>query len=419
MEWIWGREDRDALIMWLYGPAGAGKSAIAQSIAEKCDEIGLLLATFFFSKSDGSRNSSQPLIPTIAYQVALHLPETWERISAAILHDPLVFTKSLQTQVELLLIKPLRPLMNAGYFTDPNSRRLIIIDGLDECHDPKAQQKIIEQISNMLRARNVPVVFLIASRPETHLSVTFDLPAQTTILARLALGDQYQPDQDIRVYLEDSFKHIRSTHPRKNFIPKSWPSPDQVDTLVSKASGQFIYAAIVMKYIESLRHSPVDRLAVILGLHPPHNDRPFAELDALYTEIFLALDEPGPVLQIIGLITASLPVQSLLSAFLESNIDAIATFLCLKPSDICGCMTNISALVTLKGGLFSECNFISVHHKSLIEFLDDPFRAGTFYLDPGRSHAQVVHRYLQFIHDENEFNVGQFLKTPVVTKTMT
>ena len=36
-----------ALILWLYGPAGAGKSAIAQTIAELLEEAGLLAAAFF------------------------------------------------------------------------------------------------------------------------------------------------------------------------------------------------------------------------------------------------------------------------------------------------------------------------------------------------------------------------------------
>jgi len=50
MGWIKREEDLDAFIMWMYGPAGAGKSTIAQTIAEMCDEEMLLLASFFFLK---------------------------------------------------------------------------------------------------------------------------------------------------------------------------------------------------------------------------------------------------------------------------------------------------------------------------------------------------------------------------------
>ena len=35
-----------ALILWLYGPAGTGKSAIAQTIAELLEKEGLLAAAF-------------------------------------------------------------------------------------------------------------------------------------------------------------------------------------------------------------------------------------------------------------------------------------------------------------------------------------------------------------------------------------
>jgi len=62
MKWIKWEEDIDAFIMWVYGPAGAGKSAIAQTIAEMCDEEMILLASFFFSRNDPSRSTVSTLI---------------------------------------------------------------------------------------------------------------------------------------------------------------------------------------------------------------------------------------------------------------------------------------------------------------------------------------------------------------------
>jgi len=67
MKWIQWGEDLHAFIMWVYGPAGAGKSAIAQTIAEMCEEEIILLASFFFSRNDPSRSTVKPLIATIAY----------------------------------------------------------------------------------------------------------------------------------------------------------------------------------------------------------------------------------------------------------------------------------------------------------------------------------------------------------------
>ena len=50
MIWVEGGEDgEEAQIIWIFGPVGTGKSAIAQTIAERCLAAGLLLAAFFFS----------------------------------------------------------------------------------------------------------------------------------------------------------------------------------------------------------------------------------------------------------------------------------------------------------------------------------------------------------------------------------
>ncbi|KAM6496277.1 hypothetical protein JOM56_008983 [Amanita muscaria] len=51
---------------WLHGPAGTGKSAIAQTIARSCIQ-GQVAVTFFFYKSDTSRNDGNCLFPTIAW----------------------------------------------------------------------------------------------------------------------------------------------------------------------------------------------------------------------------------------------------------------------------------------------------------------------------------------------------------------
>jgi len=95
MRWIKREEDLDTFIMWMYGPAGAGKSAIAQTIAEMCDEEILLLASFFFSRNDPSRSTVKPPIATIAYQITLNLPDARDAILGAIERDPLIFSKSL------------------------------------------------------------------------------------------------------------------------------------------------------------------------------------------------------------------------------------------------------------------------------------------------------------------------------------
>ncbi|KAF9254271.1 hypothetical protein L218DRAFT_886647, partial [Marasmius fiardii PR-910] len=52
-------------VCWLRGSAGAGKSAIAQTVAERC-EGNRLVASFFFSRTDPARNTPKYLALAIA-----------------------------------------------------------------------------------------------------------------------------------------------------------------------------------------------------------------------------------------------------------------------------------------------------------------------------------------------------------------
>jgi ABC-type branched-subunit amino acid transport system ATPase component len=63
-------------MLWLSGPAGAGKTALAKTIAEIYKACGRLLGTFFFSRTKAGRSSGATLVPTLAYQLMLSLPST-------------------------------------------------------------------------------------------------------------------------------------------------------------------------------------------------------------------------------------------------------------------------------------------------------------------------------------------------------
>jgi hypothetical protein len=137
MKWIKWEEDLDAFIMWVYGPTGSGKSAIAQTIAKMCEQEMILLASLFFSRNNPLRRTANPLIATIAYKITWNLPDVRNAILEAIECDPLIFSKSLVVQVKSLIVTPLQSL--AGFFNGLTSRRLVTINGLDECSEPKVQ----------------------------------------------------------------------------------------------------------------------------------------------------------------------------------------------------------------------------------------------------------------------------------------
>jgi hypothetical protein len=393
MKWIQWEGDLNSFIIWVYGPAGSGKSAIAQTIAEMCDQEMILLASFFFSRNDPSRRNVNSLIATLAYQITLDLPDAREAILSAIEHDPLIFSKSFAVQMETLIVAPLQPLANAGFFNDSSSRRLVIIDGLDECSDPKVQQNVLEVLANSLQQHRLPLVFLIASRPEQHISLTFNTGLLPTITSRLPLDKSYLPDEDIKLFLTDKFQEIKSTHRLRAYIPPEWPASDVLERLIQKSSGQFIYASTVIRYASSIRHKPMDRLDIILGLRPPQRDLPFAELDALYMHILAGVEDIERVLEILSIILfckAEYPLQ-----FEEWNLrrpPIIEKFLCLQSGDVELYLGDLSSLVNIEPG-----GNIRVLHASLTDFFVDPTRSKTFWINRQARHTALARRCLEVL----------------------
>ncbi|KAF9060938.1 hypothetical protein BDP27DRAFT_1235941 [Rhodocollybia butyracea] len=109
--WVKSNAPNDATIcapiIWLYGPAGAGKSAIAQTFAEACTRNGTLAGTFFFWRTDASRNNPQMFFTTIAYQMAMSIPELRPKINTMVMNDFLVPTSFIENQFDALILQPM------------------------------------------------------------------------------------------------------------------------------------------------------------------------------------------------------------------------------------------------------------------------------------------------------------------------
>ena len=364
----------------------------------------ILLASFFFSRNDPSRNTVKPLIATIAYQIMFNLPEVRDAILEAITRDPLIFSKSLAIQVKSLIVGPLQPLAQGGFFNNPASRRLVVIDGLDECSNPKVQQNILEVLANSQRQYGLPLIFLFASRPEQHISLTFNTGLLPSVTTRFALDESYLPDRDIELFLTDKFQEIKSTHRLRTFIPPQWPLPDVLEQLVQKSSGQFIYASTVIRYVASIRHKPVDRLDVILGIRPTQKDLPFAELDALYTHILSGVEDIQCVLEILSVIFFCDHYDY--GGRREWNLrpQLIERFLGLQPGDVELYLGDLNSLVYIdhdhrKIQLGIQ---IRVLHASLTDFFVDPTRSKIFWINRQARHTAFARQCLQALQIPGE-----------------
>jgi hypothetical protein len=130
--------DRASRILWLYGQAGAGKSAIAQTIAEYCHQTDNLAASFFFFPVSPDRNTADRLFPTLAHQLCLSIPGIAPFISAAMETDPLLPMQPLDIQCERLIVEPFEQIA-VKYSAMAVPQLIVIIDGVDECADEAMQ----------------------------------------------------------------------------------------------------------------------------------------------------------------------------------------------------------------------------------------------------------------------------------------
>ncbi|EIW79954.1 hypothetical protein CONPUDRAFT_38307, partial [Coniophora puteana RWD-64-598 SS2] len=119
----------DRKVIWLFGEAGSGKSAVAYTVADRLRTSKRLAATFFFSRNHTDLNNTNLLYLTLAYQIgSLHF-----RAKQAIIHalreDPELLSdkKSRADQFERLIKEPLKTLRLVW-----QTKRILILDAADE-----------------------------------------------------------------------------------------------------------------------------------------------------------------------------------------------------------------------------------------------------------------------------------------------
>ncbi|KJA22366.1 hypothetical protein HYPSUDRAFT_41006 [Hypholoma sublateritium FD-334 SS-4] len=353
-DWIVGNVPREAWIAWLNGAAGAGKSAICQSFAEMCIQRGVKVASFFFSRTDATRNTIDPVIATLAYQIIQLFPETKEFIVQCIELHPLIFEQTFETQLEVLIVAPIRRLQTLDTL-------LLIIDGVDECAGNNIQMDLIRTFSKLLQHRDLPLAILFGSRRESQIQMTFNAREMDGILKQLPLDNNYQAEDDIRRFIVQRFDDIKLTHPHRKRLGPEWPAAEHVQQIVDKSSGQFVYASVVIKFVSMPCSNPSTQLDIVHRLRPAGRATPFAELDALYRHIFSQVADIAIALRILA--------YAIFGAM--KDLHTIAYFFDIAEGDAECIMAPLTSVLSCD----ADQNKIFFHHASLPDFLMDKERS--------------------------------------------
>ena len=369
-EWI---RDPDPCqrIFWLNGPAGAGKSAIAQTVAEHCKDKELA-ASFFFQRNTADRGFADCLFPTLAWQLATSIPEIRPYIESTLKAEHLLHTKSIDVQFDRLFVNIFETLRRNEPGLRPQ-KSLIIIDAVDEC-DIDQDQKTLLMLIGKLASQGIPLRFLICSRPEPQIQETFDLDMKQ-ITRVLLLDGAFGPNNDIRKYLEDEFSRI--------FLDrKISPPPYQADIihrLVVEASGQFIYASTIVKFMDDKDRNPRKQLELLSKPRRTKSTSPYTQLDQLYIQI---LSQQQNVRLLRDLFV-------LIIAFGQVDFSFICRRLRISKEDLELEIRRMHSLLNISD------SGVEAYHLSLRDFFQDNKRAGKYYIHPVRVKLVLLPRNIR------------------------
>ncbi|KAJ8077673.1 hypothetical protein PM082_002106 [Marasmius tenuissimus] len=380
-------------ICWLSGAAGVGKSAIAMTVAKSCEDDGLA-ASFFFFRSDPKRNNPSALMLTITHGLITNMPFARTFINRRISDDPTILEATLEEQFQDLVLKPslrwkwLKRLLANLSLTSKESR-LVIIDGLDECADDETQLRILSIIlSSYEQSPRSPLQFLICSRPESWIRKAFEARSLHQITKPIVLDDKNSlASRDIKRYYLHQFEQIRRDpkYARVRF-PKPWPSVENLVRLVRKASGQFVYAATVIKFILLAYHNPITQLRIILDYTPQNHssNSSFSELDRLYHIVFSINPNHEKLLSILAAIIFVDPYVSPTPMFVEFLLN-------LPSGDVDLTLRAMHSVLDVRGGR----DAIRVFHISFRDYILDETRSGPFCIDRAAQRDLITQKWLQ------------------------
>jgi WD40 repeat protein len=394
----WMNDQSDRKVYWLSGAAGTGKTSVAQSVARTAKEAGFTCVTFFFSRTSNDRSNYASVIPTIAYQLAMDGGFRSE-ICAAVTADNDIHTRSVHSQAQKLLLEVLKPLASRS----PKGL-LIVLDALDECREDVNKVHGGDLVPVLLAAlKSVPSAKLfLTSRRESSIERMFaqdDVVSDThpLVLHRDIPKDTVQAD--INRYLRDEFAKIR----RIAKVNDDFPLNSDVQTLVKRADGLFIYARTALEYIRGPGGSPDLRLAALMESQPDSSKEQHRRLDELYTYILkTALDVESGEPHDVGLRNVLVTLVLLQGELPCGSLAALAG---VKEQKCAEFLQRISAVLNYQ---HEAAEPVRLLHASFADFLCDPSRhvkLMSYGVHTANDHLRLAECCLEILNCVLQYNI--------------
>ncbi|KAK0191802.1 hypothetical protein F5146DRAFT_1224444 [Armillaria mellea] len=356
-------------VLWCSGLAGTGKSSLVGTLhelltvhASRRNRLGAFTRYDRFEYSDASH-----FITSIAYSLGMYDTRIGTAISAVIRGNRAVLSlgaSSASEQFRLLVREPLESLPDLA----DEGPLVVIIDGLDESD---ASKELLSVLSRGFGPRLPFIRLLVFSRPNESISRAFAPP--NSAVTRFALDTASREiNADIRYLIQAEFTAIHNDPlTRDDAFEKTCNEMNVIDKLAKRASGLFIWAATVCRFIAEC--PSISRLEALL-----RSDVPNDATDSLTTLYKTTLDtilseskNPGGdedlikcILEVLG----ALMVAHIPPGMMPETLNIVLSPKDPKPRIILAKLGSVLQRNEENGGS------IQLIHKSFDDFLTNPVR---------------------------------------------
>jgi hypothetical protein len=345
-------------IFFLSDVAGAGKSAIAHTIAERCHHAGLLGSSFFFNRDEPDRNNPRLLFTSIARDLSSICKEVAEHICTVLKANRSVASAPLTRQFDELILGP-------SWVFPLNKPIVIVIDALDEGYSSDLLQIFRYRVPQLPGSFRI----FITSRSEDTIMTNMSAAhvESSTIDIR---GETNQ--HDIGIYVADRLRHIGY----QRHLSDDWPGRELSNEFRTKAEGLFIWVSMMSEYLSSDRtYDPTSKLRSLLFNTSRKGLPPETKMDKLYADILNSCDwSDEEFAEMYGLV-----MGSIMAAKMPLTASGIQSLHQTTPIEVVDLLRPLKTVFT---GVDEEGQCVRIVHASFRDFVTH--------------RAQLIPDYLRF-----------------------
>ena len=397
----WGdpnTDDQSSRVFWLHGIAGSGKTTIAHSTAVKFKQLGLLGAVFFGRRDHSEFNDPQKVLPTLAHQLAQvdfgykdHVIKQLEvhRLSAEM---------SVSDQYDILFHKYVTETSKK----DTKTRRIFVVDALDECGEPATRQSLVKSIVRLSSSVR-PFYVFVTSRNEDDIHS--QLVTETTKEVNIF---DYNADTDIR-------KYIYTFIANPTLKVKLRISEQQIDSLTKLSSGLFIWISTVLRFLGDSFNYKRDLKQILAG---SNHAGAVSSLDQMYRTILNIVsgennvDNKIVVKEMLAVILSASKRKAMptcMLAVIFSEVDEEGEI----QMDI---IRRLHSVVYVDA---EEDDTLRIYHASFADFLQTKARCGDFFEEEAIINSKIVAQCLSYMSQNLKFNICGLESSFVLNKDVT